>query len=166
MEKISPYLPCRFFLLNMAMAFFMMCIASCHKLDVYEKNTVMPVYAWSWSFKPEYNFEITDTVSSYNMMVVLRHTDAYAYNNIWINIGTKFPGDSMRYQRFDLQLGSDAHGWEGNGMDDIWELRKPITNGPVKFKKTGVYTFSLAQIMRQNPLEHVVSAGIRVEKVR
>ena len=72
----------------------------------------------------------------------------------------------MRYQKFELQLGSDAKGWEGTGMDDIWELRKLITNGPVKFNKAGNYKFSVAHIMRENPLPNILSVGRRVEKAR
>ena len=90
----------------------------------------------------------------------------YRYNNIWLNIGTQSPNDSMRYQRFDLLLGTDAKGWDGTGMDDIWELRKSITNGPFKFNKPGNYIFSIEQIMRENPLLNVLSIGIRVEKVK
>jgi hypothetical protein len=51
-------------------------------------------------------------------------------------------------------------------MDDIWEVRKPVTKGPVKFGKTGTYTFSLAQVMRENPLPNIMNAGIRVQRVR
>jgi gliding motility-associated lipoprotein GldH len=141
-------------------------LSACAKLDVYEKNVTIPKYEWSYNYKPAFDFSISDTNSSYNIYVVLRHTDAYRYNNIWLNMGTQFPGDSMRYQRLEFKLGSDAEGWEGTGMDDIWEVRKPVTKGPVKFSKAGKYTFTLAQVMRENPLLNVMNAGIRVERVR
>ena len=141
-------------------------LTACAKLDVYEKNVSIPKYEWSYSYKPTFDFSITDTASSYAIYIVLRHTDAYRYNNIWLNLGTKFPGDSMRYQRLELQLGADATGWEGAGMDDIWEVRKPITKGPVKFSKTGDYTFTLSQVMRENPLPNIMNAGIRVQRVK
>jgi gliding motility-associated lipoprotein GldH len=142
------------------------CLQACAKLDVYEKNVSIPKYKWSYSYKPAFEFSITDTASSYEIYIVLRHTDAYRYNNIWLNLGTKFPGDSIRYQRFELKLGSDAAGWEGTGMDDIWEVRKPVTRGPVKLSKTGSYTFTLEQVMRENPLPDIMNAGIRVQRVR
>jgi len=142
------------------------CLCSCTKLDVFEKNVVIPEHEWSYSYKPNFNFTISDTASSYQIYIVLRHTDTYRYNNIWINMGTKFPGDSMRYQRFELQLGSDANGWDGVGMDDIWEVRKAVTSGPVKFSKPGEYSFTLAQVMREDPLPNIMNAGIRVERVK
>ena len=140
-------------------------LTSCSKSGVFEKNVSIPQYKWEYSFKPAFEFDITDTVSSYNLYIVIRHTDAFKYNNIWLNVGTQVPSDTVHYRRFDLQLGSDNKGWEGTGMDDIWELRKPVTNGPFKFHHSGKYKFSIAQIMRENPLLHVMSIGLRVEKI-
>ena len=143
-----------------------MWLMACTQLDVFEKNKPIPDNQWAYSLKPGFDFLIKDTSASYNLYVVLRHTDAYRYNNIWLNIGTQSPKDTVRYQKFDLQLGNDAKGWEGTGMDDIWELRKLITNGPVKFNKAGNYHFTVGQIMRENPLPNIMSVGIRVEKIK
>jgi gliding motility-associated lipoprotein GldH len=142
-----------------------LCLSACGQTEVFEKNKAIPKYKWQYDLRPTFEFNITDTSTLYNLYVVLRHTDAYGYNNIWLNIGTQSPGDSMRYQRFDLQLGNDATGWEGTGMDDIWEVRKAITRGPTKFNKAGTYKFSVAQIMRENPLDNIISVGIRVERI-
>ena len=81
-------------------------------------------------------------------------------------MGSKVPEDSMHFQNINLSLASDAKGWEGRGMDDIFEVRKMISPGPVAFKKPGDYTFSIGQIMRENPLKYILSVGIRVEKVK
>ncbi len=158
------YLPQRF--LFVLIIIISTILTACTRLDVFEKNMVIPKNQWPYSLQPSFDFIIKDTTASYNLYIVLRHTDAYRYNNIWLNVGTQSPGDSTRYQKFELQLGSDAKGWEGTGMDDIWELRKLITNGPVKFNKAGNYHFSVAQIMRENPLPNIMNIGIRVEKVK
>jgi hypothetical protein len=51
-------------------------------------------------------------------------------------------------------------------MEDIYEVRKNISPAPFSFKRSGDYTFSIAQIMRENPLSNILSVGIRVEKVK
>ncbi len=141
-------------------------LPSCIKIDQYEKIVQIPAQKWFYNNIPAFTFSITDTASQYNIYVVLRHTDEYNYNNIWLRLGTKFPGDSMRYQNINLKLASDAKGWDGAGMDDIFEVRKNISQGPVSFKKPGDYTLTAAQIMRENPLQHIMNVGIRVEKVK
>lgn len=138
-------------------------LLSCRQIEVYEKNTPIPNYEWRQGFAAAGSFEITDTLDAYNIYIVLRHTDAYNYNNIWLNVGLQAPGDSLRYQKVDLGLGSDASGWEGTGMNDIWEVRKPLALHK-RFVKKGQYSFSILQIMRDDPLKAVMSAGLRVEK--
>ena len=139
--------------------------ASCIKIDQFEKTAQIPSRQWFYNNTPVFTFHIADTASLYNIYIVLRHTDAYNYNNIWLRLGTQFPGDSMHFQNINLTLANDAKGWEGTGMDDIFEVRKNISQGPVSFKKAGDYTFSISQIMRTNPLKNILNVGIRVEKV-
>jgi gliding motility-associated lipoprotein GldH len=56
--------------------------------------------------------------------------------------------------------------WTGSAMDDIYEHRILLYNQPVKFRKSGTYTVQLEQVMRENPLKHVLNLGIRIEKMR
>jgi gliding motility-associated lipoprotein GldH len=143
---------------------FLLLAASCKQTDVFEKNTVIPGYEWRSDFSASGNFLITDTLSSYSIYLVLRHTDAYKYNNIWLNIGLQSPGDTLFKQKVDLKLGDDANGWEGSGMNDIWEVRKLLNGQPRRFKQAGKYYFSISQIMRDDPLPHIMSVGLRIEK--
>lgn len=77
------------------------------------------------------------------------------------------PGDSTISQSLELPLATDSKGWLGTGMDDIFEHRILITPAqqPQPFKK-GTYRFRLTNIMREDPLEHVMNVGIRVEKAK
>ena len=152
------------FILILALVTGSLIISSCKQIDIFEKNTVIPDYEWKSNFVISGSFTITDTISAYSIYLVLRHTDAYKYNNIWLNIGLQPPGDSLIKQKVDLKLGDDANGWEGTGMNDIWELRKLLNGEPRRFKKAGEYKFTIAQIMRDEPLLQVMSAGLRIEK--
>lgn len=134
-------------------------------VGVFEKNVTIPAHAWSSNFKPAVSFEMKDTVSLYRMFVVLRHSDAYRYKNIWMNVSVQSPGDSARINRINLTLANDEKGWLGKGMDDIFEHRILLENVPRRFTKAGTYNFMLQQIMREDPLEHVMNVGIRLEKV-
>ncbi|MBL7697233.1 MAG: gliding motility lipoprotein GldH [Chitinophagaceae bacterium] len=141
-------------------------LSACQTVDVFEKNVSIPAHEWSSSFKPEIELEITDTTSLYNIYFVVRHTDAYRYKNMWVNVYTYMPADSLPKQRLDLLLATDDRGWLGSGMDDIFEHRIRITGEPVQLRKAGMYRFRLEQIMREDPLQDVMNVGIRVEKVK
>ena len=139
---------------------------SCRQIDVYEKHTVIPRQSWESKFTAAGNFNIADTVSSYYLFIVLRHTDAYNFNNIWLNVGLQAPGDTMYTQKVNLSLGSDANGWEGTGMSDIWEVRKKLNEEPRRFKQAGVYQYRITHAMRTDPLLHLMNIGLRLEKVK
>lgn len=147
----------------LAAVFSVLYFSSCKTNDFFERNISIPNQAWERSFKPSVSFDISDTTSLYNIYVTLRHTHAYSYNNIWLNIAFQLPGDTAKQQRVEIPLAS-GDGWLGTGMDDIYEVRRLITPQPFQFKRTGKTTFTLEQIMRENPLNHVINAGIRVEK--
>jgi gliding motility-associated lipoprotein GldH len=136
--------------------------------DVFEKDVPVPGQQWSSSYKPRIDFIIKneDTAWLYNVYLVIRHSDAFNYNNIWIKGTVLEPGSSTpKSQRYDLTLATNDKGWLGSGMDDIYEHRLLI-QPQTKFSKPGTYSFTLEQIMREDPLKHVLNVGVRVEKAK
>ena len=161
---VSEYLcqnHCR--LKNFWIAIFAAFLFSCNTIDVFERTKFFPSQSWKSAERPAFTFDIKDTTAAYNIFIVVRHTDAYNYNNIWLNVTTVPPGDTATSQQLDLKLGDNKAGWLGSGMDDIFEHRIKITRWPIRLK-AGKYNFTLQQMMREEPLQHVMNVGIRVEK--
>jgi len=134
---------------------------------VFEKDVTIPGHQWASSFKPTINFDIApgDTSGLYNVYIVLRHTDAYNYNNIWIRGTVRTPGDTVgKSERYDLSLADNEKGWKGSGMDDIFENRIWIQQ-QTRFTRAGAYSYTLEQIMWDDPLKNVLNVGIRIERV-
>lgn len=140
-----------------------LCLWSCTTIDLYEKTVPIPGHAWKNSFRPSFDFIIKDTASQYQFFLVLRHNEKYNYNNIYINLYIQEPGrDTAQKFQLDIPLATNE-GWKTKAaMDDIYEHR--IALGIPKLLKAGNYKFALEQIMRENPLQNVLDAGIRVEK--
>jgi gliding motility-associated lipoprotein GldH len=143
---------------------FAFALASCTTSDLYEKTVSVPDQEWKNSFVPEFSFTIKDTTTMYQVYFVLRHTEKYNYNNIWINLYSQPPGDTLHKAPYELQLATNEKGWLASGMNDIYEHRLKLTR-PVKLK-TGDYKLKLENIMREEPLQHILNVGIRVEKVK
>jgi gliding motility-associated lipoprotein GldH len=72
----------------------------------------------------------------------------------------------VQFPQIEMPLAAKEKGWLGSGMGDLFEHRIPITLDPTKFStsKTGTYRFTLEHIMREDPLQHILNAGIRIEK--
>ena len=98
------------------------------------------------------HFTIKDTSSPYQLFLVLRHNEKYNYNNIYINLYIQAVRDRTAPKKFrrDLLLATNEKGWLGTGMDDIYEHRIPL--GDPQTLKAGNYTFTVEQIMREDPL--------------
>jgi gliding motility-associated lipoprotein GldH len=142
-----------------------MLIASCKQVELYERTENIPSAAWRSDHQPSFTFNITDTASLYDVYMVVRHTNSYAYSNIWVSSTLQLPGDTPITQKLELQL-AGPEGWTGVGMDDIFERRIKVTATPQHFKRSGPVTFKLKQEMRQDPLPGIMQIGVRVEKVK
>jgi gliding motility-associated lipoprotein GldH len=149
---------------NLLIVICVVIFGSCQTIDIFEKTTAFATHDWKSNEKPTFNFEISDTNSLYNIYLVLRHEDAYNYNNIWVNLDLKGPKDTLTIRR-EFILANNRQGWLGSGMDDVFEHRIPFNNKPTHLHK-GTYTFTLQQDMRDDPLTHILNAGVRVEKVK
>jgi gliding motility-associated lipoprotein GldH len=147
----------------MGAAFF--ALSACNwTTGVFERNQDFKDHEWAASVTPDLSFEITDTVALYNLYIVIRHTDAYHFNNLYVRATVKEPGASSgRSGDYDLQLATNTRGWIGTAMDDIYDARI-LVQAATKFKKAGTYHIRLEQLMREDPLKNVLSAGFRVER--
>jgi gliding motility-associated lipoprotein GldH len=140
-------------------------LTSCTTVDLYEKTVSLPDHEWKGDYKPEFNFTITDTTSLYQVFFVIRHTEKYNYNNIWVNYFYQPPNDTLHKEAREFQLATNEKGWLATGMDDIYEHRLKLAPDAGKLK-AGSYKFILENIMREDPLKEVMNVGIRVEKVK
>lgn len=140
-------------------------LAGCTSNGFYERMAFFPKHEWSSTSPQRFEFEVTDTTSFYRLYLVLRHTDAYRWKNIWLNIGFQAPDTSYTIRR-EFVL-ADNEKWHGTTVDDIVDQRIPFerSNAPVPLKK-GKYVFTLQHVMREDPLQHVMNAGIRIEKAQ
>ena len=139
-------------------------LASCKGIDLFEKHVAIPGHAWSSGFQPEVRFEIKDTASAYRIFLLFRHTDAYGYNNLWVNLTSRRPGEKdSTVQRFEIPLATNEK-WTGTGMGDVFEHRVLLYREPVRFRSKGTYSVRIEQLMREEPLRHAMNVGLRIEK--
>jgi len=142
-------------------------LAGCIQSPYYQKAVSIPGSKWKNNFQPSFTFNIEDTTVMYTMYFLIRHTNTYAYSNIWMWVYTKQPGDTaFTKTRLEIPLAEASGHWFGNGMGEIWEQRMPITrvDDPGILHKKGHYEIRFEQNMRDLTLADVLQVGLRVEK--
>ncbi len=140
--------------------------AGCLPSPYFQKVETIPGYSWYYNFKPTFRFDVTDTMATYQTYFITRHTQAYPFNNIWLMINIKTPGDTVvKKERVNIVLAEPSGKWMGRGVGEIWEQRMFMRlSDSTLFTKLGTYEISFEQNMRINPLPEVLDIGIRVEK--
>lgn len=149
------------------LSLILLSFSGCIHSNVYEKNVAMPYNRWKSDNKPTFAFYISDTGSTYQLYLTMRHTDAYPYSNLWLNVHSNLPGDAEdSVVKIEIPLAQADGKWLGRGMNEIWEHRMPLSRSgkALKFRHSGRYHVELQQIMRTDPLPEVMSVGIRLEK--
>jgi len=152
-----------FLQLSVCLLFF----SACTRIDLYERIASIPDQAWQSSYKPSFTFDIRDTTAPYQLFLILRHNNKYNYNNIWLNVYRKKPDGQTSKVPYELQLATNEKGWLAEGMDDLYEHRIPLTppaNDSFYFNRSGPYTFTIEQIMREDPLQNIMNVGLRIER--
>lgn len=141
-------------------------LSSCGSSPYYQKTVALPGHEWTYNNQPSFKFEVKDTTALYHLYFLIRHTEAYPFSNIWLNIYTKKPNaKTFEQMRIEIPLAQEDGTWLGRGMGEIYEQRMPITrnDNPMKFAQPGTYEIRFEQNMRTNPLPEVLDIGLRVE---
>lgn len=144
--------------------FILIGLAACQAIPLSEQSTIHPDHQWSSAKSEKYLFNITDTNHSYKVIFVIRHHNAYHYKNIWVELSHHGVGEKPTTESFNLNLADDQKGWLGTGMDDIYDQRIPLSTRPMKLSY-GINEFTIRHTMREDPLQNILSTGIRIEKV-
>jgi gliding motility-associated lipoprotein GldH len=142
-------------------------LLSCTTGNLYEKVVAIPGHQWAGNYQPKFTFNITDTASPYRVYVIFRHSEKYNFNNLWLRLGIQAPDSSgITPVQYELPLATNEQGWLASGLDDLYEHRIGLTpeSGDFYFKKAGTYTFTIAHLMREDPLQASYNIGLRIER--
>lgn len=139
--------------------------SSCEPELVFEKNIDLQNAQWQIEDTLVFQSKIMDTEAK-NLYINFRHDFDFNWRNVWLDLNVTFPNDSIVKYPINIPLSQPNGEWFGKQSGNIYMLQFPIeafTN--YSFKDTGDYTFSLTHQMREIPLQHSLSAGIRIEHV-
>jgi gliding motility-associated lipoprotein GldH len=149
------------FILALGSIFF----ASCDSNRLFDENKDLPTDGWYYKNKLVFDVNVTDTNSLYNLFVNLRVASDYPYANIFVNMHSESPTKLVADEEKQIQLADETGQWLGKGLGDLYDYQVPVKDG-FKFHELGIYHFELQHNMRVDTLQHVLAAGIRLEKTQ
>lgn len=149
--------------LNVILILLILCFVSCDEYRVYEKDIDFKSQQWSSMDTLSFTTHIGEE-TPLNIYVNVRHRFNYNWRNIWLNLGIVFPNDSLYETAINIQLSQPDGQWFGDCSGDVCRLIYPLSNYTnYTCADTGFYTFRLNHEMREDPLQEIMSAGVRIE---
>jgi len=130
---------------------------------VFEEYKSVKGGSWKYDDSIQFKINIEDTAQRYNLFVDVRHNFYFDWRNLWVKVITEYPNHKTELSSVNLPLSASDGVWYGKCSGDICEMRVGIQENAI-FPQKGIYTFTIIQDMRQNPLDKIIDIGMRVEK--
>ena len=141
--------------IGLCTAFF---LTTCRRDIVYSRFSSIPSEKWAIDSVAQFEYAITDTVPDYHMLVYVRHTERYPYQNMWL-----FVGNSLHRDTIEFYLAADRGQWLGNKHHGFIEMPVLLEEN-YHFADTGKYFLTVQHGMRDSILRGVTDIGLEIIK--
>ena len=141
-------------------------LVACDGSRVYEDYVDLEDAFWHLDSAKVFEFEITDSQASHNILATFRNSSAYPFYNIYFHFSLRDSLDSVVVEQlkeaefFNSKTGQPY----GSGLGDLFDHTVPIIEN-YSFPSPGRYSVRLQQQMRLDSLPFILSVGARVETV-
>jgi len=150
--------------LSFCLVLVTMVAISCDSNRVYETNVDFKDRAWKIAEPAKFEFQITDTLQKYNLLMDVRNSIDYPFARLFVNYDLKKDSVSLSKELVSVYLFDQKTGkpFGTSGIGDIYDNQFLLMKN-YSFKKTGKYNMSLQQFMRQDTIKGILAVGLRVE---
>ncbi|MDR0729480.1 MAG: gliding motility lipoprotein GldH [Prevotellaceae bacterium] len=106
---------------------------------------------------------LTDTVHYCDVILTLRHDDDYPYSNLILSVTATAPSGVTACDTVEYRLTGEQEVWTGK-KGGRWIDARLGFRRHVHFTQSGLYTFAIAHLMRNETLPSVGAVGVRIEQ--
>ena len=144
---------------------FVICLAvlavfltSCRNNIVYSHFCSIPSENWRMDSVAQFDYTIEDAGIDYQMLLYVRHTERYPYQNMWL-----FVDNGIYQDTIEFYLADDRGKWLGDKKHGLMEM--PILlEEQIHYPDTGTYRLTVQHGMRDSLLRGVADVGLEIVK--
>ena len=144
----------------MALAFAV--VTGCGEPPLLAETRDIDMSGWHSDKSVAFHWDIQDTLQRHDVMLDIRHSQAYPYSNVYVFLTYRFPNGKSRVDTVECTLADERGRWRGTGFGDLVDQRFML-NQDVQFPLKGRYGLEVQHGMRQDPLPSVANIGLRLE---
>jgi gliding motility-associated lipoprotein GldH len=139
-----------------------LCFFSCSEKEVFSEFYSVENGSWDREKPAVFEINVNDTLSRYNLDLVVRNNDDYPFRNLWLFIDRENPDGTMVSDSLNIEL-ADVYGkWYGKGMS-LYSLSVSC-GSDLQFPHSGNYVYNIRQGMRENPVKGISDIGLIFSK--
>jgi gliding motility-associated lipoprotein GldH len=127
----------------------------------FEKTYELPKSEWAYADSLNFEFDIADTTKLYDIVLDIRHTTDFPFQNLYTNIALKFPKGERSQQVVNIDLADNTGKWHGEGTGDTRLYAVNIQTSAF-FNQMGKHRYTLQQFMRTDILRGVKSISLKL----
>lgn len=137
-------------------------LVSCQQSVVF--NQTHDIYGEGWHEDSTALFEamLIDSIGDYQMLINIRHTDKYPYQNLWLFVDITQDSFLLRRDTIEAQMANSRGEWYGAGTSQYTIPLAYINH--ITLPK-GPYIIRVQQGMREEWLRGINAVGVKVEKL-
>jgi len=149
--------------------FIAVCAFSCNEKSILGDSQD---FGDSWKAADTATFKIPslDTLQRYNVILNVRNTNDYKFNNIFLIASIQFPHGKTIVDTLEYKMAAPDGSWLGEGIGNIKDNRL-LYKENVIFNESGGYALKLTHAVRNNgeingvkDLEGITDVGYTIEK--
>lgn len=136
-------------------------LASC-QMPLHSEYHTMDTDGWHKDSAVTFDFGIDDTDMHYDMIVHMRHTERFPYQNMWLFTELHTPNDSIVMRdTIEFYLADERGVWLGNGGMGRKDMPVLYMEN-ILLPDTGLYHLTIRQGMREERLREVTEVGLEI----
>ena len=129
-------------------------LSACGVKPIYTEYHDLPKAGWHMDSLEHFAWAIEDTTKVYDVIVYLRHTERYPYQNMWFFMNNE--QDTMEFYVAD-----NRGRWLGNNVNGFIET-SVLVEESYCFDSIGTYQLDIRHGMRDTLLRGVMAIGVEV----
>ncbi len=149
--------------------FFILSLIIFHSCEtekyIYQQKINVNPKGWGYTDSLEYEFNIQDTSIFYTLLMDIEHTLEYNYQNIYMDISTRYPSGKYMNQVLSSDFADKSGRWYGKCSGD--QCLAPINlQSKTKFPEPGNYNINIKQFSRDSALLEISRITLKLQEYK
>lgn len=137
-------------------------LVSCRKAGIYNQCADTDENGWHMDSAVVFHPVMKDTLHKFNMIVTVRHSASYPYQNFWMFVRITSPDGMVAREPLECYLADNTGRFLGSGVS-IYEMPVLVSEN-IRYPLAGEYKVEVLQGMRDTLLTGIRNICLTIEK--